>query len=126
MGRSKPTNSKNSTTKPGLSVEQAASLRQALNSGENLCHQQLLTILHANQACDSSCKGKRDNPNCLCGLVPAPGSFRRKGLWQKEPKGLQQIGADPAEVKKQVSSQLCLGATSPVTVNAQHSLSTLQ
>ena len=101
MGR-KPANSKNAPSRPGLSVEQAASLKQALNNGGNLSHPQLLTILHADQACDSSCKGKKDNPNCLCGLVPAPGSFRRKGLWQKEAQGLQQIGADPAEVRKQV------------------------
>ena len=37
------------------------------------------------QLCPASCKGKnKDNPNCLCGLIPAEGSWRKKGLWQKE------------------------------------------
>lgn len=102
MGRSKPTGAKNSVGKAGLSVELAADLKQALNSGQQLDVEQLLSILHADQHCDSSCKGKKDSPNCLCCLVPAPGSFRRKGLWQKEPQGMQQIGADPADSRKQV------------------------
>jgi len=35
------------------------------------------------------------NPNCLCNLLPAPGGFRRAGLWAKEGDVVGTLGPDP-------------------------------
>ena len=85
-----------------LDVNEALKLKQELNNGEALSQQELIRVLQADKPCDSACKGRKDNPNCLHGLVPAVGSVRRKGLWQKEPQGLMHLGADPAGLKRQV------------------------
>ena len=85
-----------------LDVHEALQLKQTLQSGRHLTQQELLHVLQADKSCDNACKGKKDNPNCLHGLLPAVGSIRRKGLWQKEPQGLMHLGADPASLKRQV------------------------
>lgn len=53
-------------------------------------------------ACGKGGKGTRDNPCCFHGLLPAENSFRKKGLWQKEPV-VGQLGHDPADDKRLVS-----------------------
>lgn len=58
------------------------------------------------QPCPPNCgtrgsKGSKDNPQCFCGLIPPEGSYRKKGLWQKETV-LDEIGRDPAEDRRQV------------------------
>jgi hypothetical protein len=68
---------------------------------------------HPSANCSSSfvrlpMQGKSGNPNCLCNLLPAPGGFRRQGLWAKEADVLGTLGPDPAETKRQV-----LGGRSP-------------
>lgn len=49
-----------------------------------------------------SCKCKKDSPLCLAGIIPAPGGFRKKGLWQKDSKALLAQGADPADQLREV------------------------
>lgn len=66
-----------------------------------------LHILGCTSLCDgdlytSVCKGRRDNPNCLHGLVPALGGFRKKGLWQKNTEELLDLGTDPNTQRKEV------------------------
>ncbi|KAL0020878.1 hypothetical protein WJX77_005350 [Trebouxia sp. C0004] len=85
----------------GLDIREALSLKHDLNSGQAVSQQQILHILQADRHCDGACKSRKDNPNCLCGVVPAAGSFRRKGLWQKEPQGLMHLGASPSDQKRQ-------------------------
>ena len=87
-----------------VDVSEALNLKQQLEHGQQLTQQELLHVLQADKACETVCKGKKDNPNCLHGLVPAIGSVRRKGLWQKEPQGLMHLGADPAGLRRQVQS----------------------
>ncbi|KAJ9528051.1 hypothetical protein QJQ45_005666 [Haematococcus lacustris] len=54
--------------------------------------------------CDGSCKTKsKHNPSCFCGLIPAPGSFRTKGLWQKD-LGSQASSNDPNDLRREDSS----------------------
>jgi len=101
MKRGKQNNSK-ALGAFGLDISEALSLKQDLNSGQAVSQQQILRILQANRHCDGACKSRKDNPNCLCGVVPAAGSFRRKGLWQKEPQGLMHLGANPSDQKRQV------------------------
>lgn len=86
-----------------LDVNEALKLKQELNNGGILSQQKILHVLQADKSCDSVCKGRKDNPNCFHGLVPAVGSVRRKGLWQKEPQGLMHLGADPSALRRQVS-----------------------
>ena len=87
-----------------LDVSAALKLKQELGSGQDLQQQELLHVLQADKACDSGCKGKKDNPSCLHGFLPAVGSVRRKGLWQKEPQGLMHLGANPAGLRRQVNT----------------------
>ena len=86
-------------------IDEALSLKRSIESGQ-LSHQQLLQIVGAqHEPCElynKSCKGRKDSPNCLCGLIPNPGGFRRKGLWQKEPEAIASLGIDPAEYKREV------------------------
>lgn len=51
---------------------------------------------------DKTCKGKADNPNCLCGLVPALESSRRQGLWQRDVAAMLKLGPDPSASKREV------------------------
>ena len=89
-----------------LNVNEALSLKEDLCCQRVLSREQLLHVLQADNSCETACKGKNDKPNCLCGLIPAVGSVRRKGLWQKEPQGLQHLGANPADQKRQVFNSL--------------------
>ena len=51
--------------------------------------------------CGPSCKGNPRRPDCVCGLVPPEGSFRKKGLWRKDADALlENLGRDPAELKR--------------------------
>lgn len=91
-----------------LSPAEALFFRDRLKAGEKIKSAELLRVVGANRPCsesiyDKNCKGKRDNPNCFCGLIPAPGSVRKKGLWQKDPEALKSLGSDPAEDKREVS-----------------------
>ena len=52
-----------------------------------------------------NCKCKKDSPTCLAGLIPAPGSFRKKGLWQKNIHSYVQLGCDPAELARTVRAE---------------------
>lgn len=89
-----------------LDLQDAARLREKLVCGEDLVLADILQVLQAQQApCEDGCKGRKDNPNCLCGLVPAEGGYRKKGLWQKQPKRLADLGADPAAMRHQVRQQ---------------------
>lgn len=60
----------------------------------------------ANQPAPNSSRpvlqGKGGNPNCLCNLVPAPGGFRRQGLWTKAADVLGTLGPDPAANLREV------------------------
>ena len=90
-----------------LDLQDAARLREKLVCGEDLVLADILQVLQAQQApCEDGCKGRKDNPNCLCGLVPAEGGYRKKGLWQKQPKRLADLGADPAAMRHQARQLL--------------------
>lgn len=91
-----------------LDVNEALKFKQKLDNGRAPSQQEILHVLQADKACDSVCKGRKDNPNCLHGLVPAVGSVRRKGLWQKEPQGLMHLGIDPAGMRRQVLGAIML------------------
>ncbi len=47
-------------------------------------------------------QGRNSNPNCLCHLLPAPGSFRRQGLWAKEANVVGTLGPEPGTTKRAV------------------------
>lgn len=104
-GTAAPGKGKKAKSATTLNSVEALRLKCRIEAGD-LSRAALLDLLSATQqACDlydKACKGKKDNPNCLCGLVPAPGSSRRKGLWQKEPDALISLGADPLNDKRQV------------------------
>ena len=50
------------------------------------------------------CKCRKGNPFCLAGIIPAPGGFRKKGLWQKDSKALLTQGLDPSHQLREVST----------------------
>ena len=94
-------------------ADAALSLKESIESGQ-LGHKELLKLVAADQepcpAHNKACKGSKDNPNCLCGLVPAPGGFRRKGLWQKEPEAIAGLGYDPNDLRREV-----MGMPNPIS-----------
>lgn len=63
-------------------------------------------------ACGKGGKGSRDNPCCFHGLLPAENSYRKKGLWQKEPV-LGQLGHDPAEDRQKVRRGMGVASWEP-------------
>ena len=90
-------------------ADAALSLKESIESGQ-IGHDELLKLVEADQEpCpihSKTCKGRKDNPNCLCGLVPALGGFRRKGLWQKEPEAIVGLGYDPNDLIREVGGTL--------------------
>lgn len=51
--------------------------------------------------CGPNCKGNPRRPDCVCGLVPPEGSFRKKGLWRKDADALlENLGRDPADLRR--------------------------
>lgn len=97
----------------GLDANEARLALQLLDRNEQLPRETLLKVFKLGQApCPPTCgakgnKGSKDNPECFHGLMPAEGSFRKKGLWQKEAV-LGQLGHDPADDKRQViATQHC-------------------
>jgi len=63
-----------------------------------------LQLLHCGQAaCSPGCKGgRKDNPACLCGLIPEEGRFKKTGLFQKLPAELNELGIDPSTQRRAV------------------------
>lgn len=85
--------------------EEALNLKNNIESGQ-LSHTEMLRLIGAQQEpCElynKSCKGRKDSPNCLCGLIPVPGGYRRKGLWQKEPEAIAGLGMNPLDSRREV------------------------
>jgi hypothetical protein len=48
-------------------------------------------------------QGNKQNPNCLHGIIPAPGSYKKKGLWQRNMDDLLDLGPDPNDALRTVS-----------------------
>ncbi|KAK3283187.1 Ubiquitin carboxyl-terminal hydrolase 26 [Cymbomonas tetramitiformis] len=51
-----------------------------------------------------ACTGIKSSPNCLHGLVPKQGSYRKKGLWTKHPESLRDLGEDPSTLLRESNS----------------------
>eukprot|EP00882_Tetradesmus_deserticola_P026693 GHRQ01029473.1.p1 GENE.GHRQ01029473.1~~GHRQ01029473.1.p1 ORF type:complete len:230 (+),score=20.58 GHRQ01029473.1:304-993(+) len=103
----------------GLDANEARLALQLLDRNEQLSEETLLKVFRLGQTpCPPACgikpsKGSKDNPECFHGLMPAEGSFRKKGLWQKEPV-LGQLGHDPADDKRPVScTEHCSTSAAP-------------
>jgi hypothetical protein len=79
-----------------------------LNNGESLSEQERLQVLlGSNTTCSATCKSKQEkNPNCLCCLIPAPNSYKKTGLWQKDTAVATSMGPDPADEKREVALPL--------------------
>ena len=90
-----------------LDAEEALKLQQRISSGKEVSTSEVLRVIGAGDVCsniyDRNCKCKKDSPNCLCGLLPIPGSFRRKGLWQKDVDAFLSLGTDPSLQQRKVS-----------------------
>ena len=50
--------------------------------------------------CNGICKNTTRHPDCLCGLIPAPGSWKKKGLWRRDL--ISSIGQDPTSREREV------------------------
>lgn len=82
----------------------ALALKTALQSTRGLTKAQALELLGVHQP--SCCvPGKKEltksSPTCLCGLIPADGQCRKKGLWAKPNEG-----QDPARKRKREAGEL--------------------
>lgn len=93
-----------------LTYEQADELLgQFYNANKPFPVQKALWLCKADvPACRGLCpKNDKTNPGCLCGWVPARNSYKKKGLWQKEPTALSMLGPDPNEYRREVRPPLC-------------------
>ena len=63
-----------------------------------------LQLMHCCQpACPQGCKGgRKDNPACICSLIPEEGHFKKSGLFQKTPAVLGELGIDPSTQRRSV------------------------
>lgn len=87
----------------GVSDDAARDLILGLRAGTVSAEEKRRLALADAGPCDGACKANtKANPSCFCGWVPAEGSFRKKGLWQKEPALLAGLGADPRAALRQV------------------------
>eukprot|EP00878_Enallax_costatus_P034741 GHUV01038570.1.p1 GENE.GHUV01038570.1~~GHUV01038570.1.p1 ORF type:complete len:164 (-),score=25.07 GHUV01038570.1:372-863(-) len=82
-----------------------------IDHGRQVSEELLLKAQRLHQSCPPNCgskgsKGSKDNPQCFCALIPPEGSYRKKGLWQKEIV-VGEIGRDPAEDKRKVRPGEC-------------------
>lgn len=100
-----------------VDANEAREVLQLLECGARPPLETLQKVFRLNMApCSATCgkgsKGARDNPRCFHGLLPPENSFRKKGLWQKEPvQG--QLGFDPAQDKRPVSAHTRLALQTP-------------
>jgi hypothetical protein len=86
-----------------MPAEDVQKVLQRLQSGQ-LTHDLILWLcgLHA-PGCGGSCKSNTKScPTCFCGLAPAPGTWKKKGLWRKEPELLTRLGPDPSSNERQL------------------------
>lgn len=111
----------------GLSPDGARTLLSRLQTGQLVGEDDFLSVTGAplGQACpaiyDKTCNLRKDNPNCVCGFIPAPESHRRKGLWQKEPEAVMQLGPDPSTSQREVpDSTYWLSTLHTIPLVAQH------
>lgn len=92
--------------KDWLDPQAAAEYAATIDATEGLPRDDLLSLLRADQPpCDvkNRCSGsKKDTPQCFCKLIPIPGRFKKKGLWQKEASALSSLGSDPSGSKREV------------------------
>ena len=87
----------------GVAPELARHLKRNIEEGRSLSAADVLQLLRVEgPGCPPGCKGRKASPYCLCGIVPATGSFRRKGLWQKDPEAMLSLGPDPATRAREV------------------------
>eukprot|EP00890_Picochlorum_soloecismus_P003755 jgi/Picsp_1/4380/NSC_01886-R1_ubiquitin carboxyl-terminal hydrolase 26-like len=100
-----------SKKKVGIQVDgsHAIALIHEIEDDDAVPDETLLDILHVKASCaagasdsDKQCKGI-SSPSCLCGVIPAPDSFRRSGLWAKKSSANASSGlkeSDPAVWKR--------------------------
>lgn len=91
---------------PEVTVEAARDLIELNSQGLDSVGDQLLWLSKLDTAaCQGTCKqNDKSNPNCFCALVPPEGSFKKKGLWKKEPDALGNLGADPHDNAREVGA----------------------
>ncbi|KAL4524346.1 hypothetical protein Ndes2437B_g05121 [Nannochloris sp. 'desiccata'] len=87
-----------------ITGSQALQLKARLDAGGTLDDETLLKLLRADVPCEGlyskACKSKGQNPNCLCNIIPAPGAFRRAGLWAKNSDVTAGLGFDPSDRRR--------------------------
>ena len=59
--------------------------------------------------CGSSCHGNPKRVDCVCGLVPPPGGYRRSGLWGRDTEVIVQdaVGVDPTTLARTGTDTPC-------------------
>ncbi|KAG1677224.1 hypothetical protein FOA52_013422 [Chlamydomonas sp. UWO 241] len=83
-----------------LDLGRASELCQCIEAEGSLPACTVLELLHADAPpcappCSKSQHSRRDNPSCFCNMVPQPGGFKKKGIWQKNAGLLAKLGGDP-------------------------------
>ncbi|PIN21050.1 Ubiquitin carboxyl-terminal hydrolase [Handroanthus impetiginosus] len=98
MGNHRPTTrSKNKRTRTDDNAEAASEIfRKILSNGEVTEDDVNQLYMIWKPVCQGCRVNTKDNPNCLCGLIPPPNGSRKSGLWQKTSEIVNSLGPDPS------------------------------
>ncbi len=120
-GGAAPKGGKNAALVPKeLSAADARQLLQFVGSGHSLSDEQRLLLARLDHSpCAGQCgRNDKSNASCFSGLVPAEGSFKKKGLWKKQPDCLGKLGGNPEDAKRQVCAGRCARSLAPPLLSA--------
>ena len=80
----------------------------ALLAGQLPVDRKLWLAKQSGISCSGNCKANnKSDPNCFCGWLPQPGSFKKKGLWQREQDLRANLGHDPRSTLRKVRFAPC-------------------
>ncbi|KAM7513474.1 hypothetical protein LguiB_012349 [Lonicera macranthoides] len=93
------TRSKNKRLRPDDNAEAAASeLYRKIHSMGEVTEDDINQLyMNWKPVCQGCRVNTKDNPNCFCGLIPAPSGSRKSGLWQKTSEIVASLGPDPCK-----------------------------
>ncbi|XP_024527691.1 ubiquitin carboxyl-terminal hydrolase 26 [Selaginella moellendorffii] len=88
------TRNKNSKVPKG---DRGAEILRRIHLTKIVTEEDLRWFFHLDRPACQGCRGNtKDNPLCLCGLVPPANGTRKHGLWQKLSDIIDELGPDPS------------------------------
>ncbi|XP_074286808.1 ubiquitin carboxyl-terminal hydrolase 26 isoform X2 [Silene latifolia] len=88
---------KNKRKRPEDEIDEKTEILRRIHSTNQITDDDLGRLYNIRKTICTGCRiNTKDNPNCLCGLIPPPNGSRKIGLWQKMSDVISSLGPDPA------------------------------